>query len=329
MDNLEFLQWFIDAALTWGADAVVCGGDWHDSRQAIFLTTLHSSEIAMEMLNRAFKKVYFLVGNHDLLYRNKRDITSVGMAKNWSNFQFINEPLILGDVSFFPWLTGNDRERLVASKSRYIFAHAELNGFLMNSRVVIPFSEENLSAGDITFPEHLFSGHYHFRQTRGRVTYIGNIMPFDHADDFDTERGGMFLEWGKDPIFTTWRDQPTFSSGLMSDILANPKKYIAPKATIRAHQDVDLTQEEITYLRDNFVMENGLRRFEIVPIASPVTGEMSVENETSDVEIQITHTTTEEMIEKNLNKVTMSGIDSSRLIEIFRSLGAQGNNPDA
>ena len=37
-------------------------------------------------------------------------------------------------------------------------------------------------------------------------------MPFDFTDDGETERGMMLLEWGHDPIFRTWPDQPLYRS---------------------------------------------------------------------------------------------------------------------
>ena len=92
LDTLDFLDWAIDRAKSWGAETLIFGGDWHDSRYAIHVSTLNHSLNGMDKIDAAFKNIYWLNGNHDLLYREKRDVSSVEFARKYKNIQIIRNP---------------------------------------------------------------------------------------------------------------------------------------------------------------------------------------------------------------------------------------------
>jgi len=48
--------------------------------------------------------------------------------------------------------------------------------------------------GDFGGFDHVFTGHFHKRQTANNITYIGNCFPHNYADAGDDERGMMILE---------------------------------------------------------------------------------------------------------------------------------------
>ena len=45
----------------------------------------------LKLLNDAFEKVYFITGNHDLYYREKRDLNSIEFARDLENFVMVDE----------------------------------------------------------------------------------------------------------------------------------------------------------------------------------------------------------------------------------------------
>ena len=49
--------------------------------------------------------------------------------------------------------------------------------------------------------EYVFSGHFHKRQIKNKIHYIGNAFPHNYADAGDDERGMMILEFGKEPEY--------------------------------------------------------------------------------------------------------------------------------
>lgn len=317
-DNLEFLEWFIERAKTWGVDCVGVMGDWHDSRYSIHLSTLDYSLRGMEMLSAAFKKVYFITGNHDLMYRDKRDVASTIFAKNIPNVEFINDPLTIGEgkeaMTFLPWLVGDERKMIRKIHSRYIFAHAELNGgFYMNSKVVMPDHQNGLSIDDFEQNDYLFTGHFHFRQQRKNVVYTGNIMPFNFSDDWDSDRGAMFLEWGKEPFFEAWEDQPLFRTMTLSELVNKPEKLLRPKLTARVAMDTDISFEQVQFLKEELSKTYQLRRLELIPAKS--TAHADDADQMTDVVFQ----TVDQIVFEGLNKLELGDYRSDTLREIYIS----------
>ena len=86
-DCLNFVKWFIETAKAEGCDTCFMTGDWHNNRAAINIVTLNYSLTALELLGKAFDRVFFIPGNHDLYYRDKRDIQSAEWARHIPNIE--------------------------------------------------------------------------------------------------------------------------------------------------------------------------------------------------------------------------------------------------
>jgi len=314
-DNLDFLDWFVERAKTWGADRVAFMGDWHDSRFSIQLGTLDSSLVGMEKLSAAFNHIDFITGNHDLMYRDKRDVASTIFAKNVPNINFINDPVTYGtgrdSITFLPWLVGDERKMVKQIKSRYVFSHLELPHFMMNARVPMPMHDKSITADDFPGPEYVFSGHFHFRQEQKNVIYTGNAMPFNFADDHDADRGAMFLEWGKQPVFEAWPGQPLFRTMNLSELVDNPGKYLREKVTARVAMDVDLTFEQMQFIRDDLASQYGLRRLELIP-----RKQESVEDD-EDLMKDVVFQSVDQIVEEGLLSLDSEAYDSKILRDIY------------
>lgn len=311
-DNLQFLDWAIDEAKTRGCDVCIFGGDWHDNRHSLNVLTLNSSLAGLQKLNDAFDRVLFIPGNHDLFYRDKRDVASIEFAKFLPNIKLFNEPTTIDDVTFLPWLVGDEHKRLKALKSRYVFAHLEVPGFLMNAKVEMPDNAHAVQADSFGNADLVFTGHFHMRQAKGNIVYTGNPMPFNFSDNWDDDRGMMVLEWGKDPEFIAWPDQPTFRSMKLSDVLNNPKKYLKPKLTARITLDIDIDYEEATYLRDTYAQDYGLRKVELLHQQKQEAEQEFV----GDIVFQ----SVDQIVVDGLRSVTSTGFRPDVLIQIYQSL---------
>lgn len=261
-DHLDFLQWALDRALSWGAETLIFGGDWFDNRHSIHLATLHASGIGIDRINSAFKKIWWIPGNHDLLYRDKRDVSSISIFTHVPNIKLINDPVVIGDVAFIPWLVGDEHKTTKSLKARYAFGHLELPGLMMNAKVVMPDAPHMLKPDQLAGPEFVFSGHYHMRQQMGNVLYTGNTMPHSFSDAWDEDRGMMLLEWGKEPVFEAWPDQPLYRTAKLSELMDKPKSFLKPKVTMRVSVDQTISFEDLQVLRDGWVSEFDLRKFE-------------------------------------------------------------------
>jgi DNA repair exonuclease SbcCD nuclease subunit len=312
-DNLDFIEWFVEEAKTWGAETCLMLGDWHDNRHSLAVSTMDYSLRGMEMLNDAFERVIWIPGNHDLLYRDKRDVSSIVFAKHLPNIQVIGQPTTIGDVTLLPWLVNDEAKHLKNMKSRYVFSHLELPGFMMNAKVAMPHYANGVTPDDFVSPEYVFSGHFHFRQAKGKVAYIGNVMPFNFADEGDDDRGMMMLEWGKDPYFKAWPGQPTFRVMKLSDLLNEPDKHLKAKLTARVSLDIDISFEEAQVIKDEYISAYGLRKIELVH--QPKTS-VSAQDFNSDVVFQ----SVDQIVVDGLTSVQSKGLSSDKLIEIYKAL---------
>jgi DNA repair exonuclease SbcCD nuclease subunit len=180
-DCSDFIDWFIVTAKEQGCETGMFLGDWHHHRASINLQTLNFSLRSLEKLSAAFENFYFIPGNHDLYYRDKRDIHGAEWARHLPNIHVVNDWFQQGDVVIAPWLCGEDHKRIPKLKAKYLFGHLELPHFKMNAMVEMPDHGEIKVESFAQF-DKVFSGHFHLRQTQRNINYIGNCFPHNFAD---------------------------------------------------------------------------------------------------------------------------------------------------
>lgn len=310
-DCLDFIEWFIDTAKRANCETCFFLGDWHHHRATINVQTLHYSMRAMEKLNTNFEQVFFIPGNHDTFFRDRRDIHSVEWAQHLSNVKIINDWFEGGNVVIAPWLVGDDWRTLTSRKGKYLMGHLELPGFLMNARVEMPNHDE-IQSSHLTHFEHVFSGHFHQRQTKGNITYIGNCFPHNFSDAGDDERGMMILEWDKKPRFKAWPDQPRYRVYNLSELLENPDQLLLPNSYVRVNLDVELSFEEAAHLRETLATQYKLREMSLIPYRSDI--------ETDNTEYTNTIESVDSIIQTQIDSLIDGVYDRKLLLEIYRGL---------
>ena len=84
-DDCEaFIHWFIEQAKAHNCETCIFLGDWHHHRASTNVSTMNYTVSNMERLGKAFEKVYVIMGNHDLFYREKREINSMELISLFS-----------------------------------------------------------------------------------------------------------------------------------------------------------------------------------------------------------------------------------------------------
>ena len=185
-------------------------------------------------------------------------------AKHLSNVHLIDEITTIGDITIVPWLVGDEWETMKKLKSRYVFGHFELPHFKMNAMVEMP-DHGGLNAGHFPNQELVFSGHFHKRQQRGNVVYMGNCFPHNYADAWDDERGCMFLEYGGQPNFRNWPGAPKFRTLTLTDAIDKHESLFDTQTFARVTIDVDISFEEATYIKEQWVNTYGMRELSLIP----------------------------------------------------------------
>ncbi len=310
-DNEDFITWFIDEAHAFGAKQMVFCGDWHDNRHNLHVSTMNYSLSNMERLSKAFDKVWFIPGNHDLFYREKREINSIEFGRNMPNIEIIHHPLTTGDVTFMPWLVAEEWKDIPETKSKYMFGHFELPHFFMNGMTEMP-DHGALNRSHFKHQDYVFSGHFHKRQARENVIYIGNPFPTSYSDAWDDDRGMMLLEWDKEPSFKEWPDAPCYRTMKVSEMMESPAQFLRARSYNRASIDVDITYEEAQFIRETFVSQFQARKIELVPI--------NKEEANQEFDDNVIFQSIDQTVIDGLKSVQSTGIDIETLIQIYQGL---------
>ena len=311
-DCLNFINWFIKTAKEEGCDSCFMLGDWHNNRAAINIVTLNYSLTALELLGQSFDRVFFIPGNHDLYYRDKRDIQSAEWAKHIPNIEIVNDFYQEGDVSIVPWLVGDDHKKIHKINAKYMFGHFELPNFYMNAMVKMPEHGE-LKREHFGHVDHVFSGHFHKRQTGNNITYIGNCFPHNYADAGDDNRGMTILKWGQDPVFKSWPDQPKYRIYNLCDVLKNTDMLLTKGMHCRVNIDVDISYEEATLIKETFVESYNLRELTLIPNKTIDIGQ--------DISLgNIAFESIDTIVTNQLTNINSNHYDPNLLLDIYRHL---------
>ena len=310
-DCEDFVTWFCETAKQEGCETCIFLGDWHHNRSTTDVSTMNYTVSNLEKLSQSFEKVYFILGNHDLFYKDKREINSIEFMRLFPNIIPIKETFTSGDVTIMPWLVGEEWRNVPKLKSRYIFGHLELPLFYMNAMVQMP-DHGQLQADHFGNQEYVFSGHFHKRQTKGNVTYIGNCFPHNYADAGDDDRGMMMLEWGGKPEYKTWGLQPVYRTYKLSEIIDAPGKLLREKMHCRVIIDLPISFEEANFIKEQFTLDYNLRELMLIP--------EKVDIESNAVPIDINFESVDTIVMNQINAIESETYDKTLLLNIYKDL---------
>ena len=310
-DCSDFIDWFIAKAKEEGCETGMFLGDWHHHRASINLQTLHFSLKSLQKLSAAFDNFYFIPGNHDLYYRDKRDIHGAEWAQHLPNIHVINDWFSEGGVTIAPWLVGDDHKRIQKLNSQYVFGHFELPHFKMNAMVEMPDHGE-IQVDHFGGVGEVYSGHFHLRQNKRNINYIGNCFPHNFADAGDASRGMMVLEWGKPAEYHAWPGQPLYRVMKLSECIDNGANILKSNMHVRVELDIDISYEEANFIKETFIKDYNLREMALLPVKSTAVdldlapGEIKFESVDQIVTDQITNIESEFYDPKLLLKIYQS-----------------------
>jgi DNA repair exonuclease SbcCD nuclease subunit len=311
-DCSDFIDWFIATAKQNGCETGMFLGDWSHQRAALNMQTLQYSLRSLEKLSAAFDRFYFIPGNHDLYYRDKRDIYSTEWARHIPNIQIVNDWFSDGDVVIAPWLVGDDHKRIPQMKGQYMFGHFELPHFKMNAMVEMPDHGE-IQVDSFGGFDKVFSGHFHLRQQKKNINYIGNCFPHNFADAGDDARGMMTLAWGQEPVYHAWPGQPQYRVLKLSQIIDGAPKLLAPNMHVRVELDINISYEEANFIKETFIKDYNLREMALIP----------VKNTAVDLDLapgEIKFESVDQIVTDQITNIESEFYDPKLLLKIYQSL---------
>jgi DNA repair exonuclease SbcCD nuclease subunit len=312
-DCEDFIDWYIEQAQAAGCETGIFCGDWHHNRNSLNLTTMDATIRCMEKLGKAFDQFFFFDGNHDLYYKDKRDVNSTAFAKHIPGITFVDEITTIEDVTIVPWLVGDEWKKLRKLESKYIFGHFELPSFYMNAMVQMPDHGE-LRAEDFQHQSYVFSGHFHKRQQQGVVHYLGNAFPHNYADAWDDDRGMMILdrENNKEPEYLNWANCPKYRTIKLSKLIDEADTFIKPNMYLRVNLDLPISYEEASFIKETFINQYKCREISLIP-------QKSLEEISTQLDIQ-QFESVDQIVAGEIAAIDSDNFNKKMLMDIYNEL---------
>jgi len=312
-DCEDFVDWYIEQAKANGCETGIFCGDWHHNRNSLNLTTMDSTIRCMEKLGETFEKFYFFDGNHDLYYKDKRDVNSTAFAKHIPGITFIDSIYQEEDVALVPWLVGDEWKKIKSIKAKYLFGHFELPSFYMNAMVQMPDHGE-LKAEHFEHQEYVFSGHFHKRQKQGKIHYLGNAFPHNYADAWDDDRGMMILdrENNAEPVYINWPDCPKYRTIKLSQLIDEQTTLIKPNMYLRVNLDLPISYEEASFVKETFINNYNCREISLIP-------QKQLEEISTQLDIQ-QFESVDQIVAGEINAIDSDNFNKKMLMDIYNEL---------
>lgn len=321
-DCINFLNWFVQRVKEDDSiDHIVFLGDYFDHRDRLKASTIKYGYEGAKILNNLGLPVIWCVGNHELGNRNNRDIVNSIPFEQFENITFVSETTVFPNLGkdgavVAPYLFEHEYPTLLDYKGiPTLYIHGEFKGFKLTGEHTI--KEHGPSHTDYKHFTRILSGHYHARQEKDNVVYIGSPFATNFADANDTKRGMATYEYSSNSIkYIDWPDGPRYIKTTLSKLLDNPKKTLISNACVKVDVDTEITFEESNIIREKLQKKFALREITLEESYS-IDVKLSEEEEAIE-ELQLE--TTNEVITELLRRIKDSSVDTDLLLSIYKKL---------
>ena len=196
-----FMKFFDDVFLPYikenNIKTIIHAGDLMDRRKFVNFNILN------QVRNRFIKplkenniEIHCIIGNHDIYYRNTNDVNSITeLFKN--DIEIYETPMIVEfdglNIGFLPWVNKenyNDSINFIkTANAPIIIGHLELDGYQVLRGVQY---HGGMDARLFERYEKVLSGHFHCRQEKDNIYYLGSQYQMTFADLNETKGFHIF-----------------------------------------------------------------------------------------------------------------------------------------
>jgi DNA repair exonuclease SbcCD nuclease subunit len=171
-------------------DTVIHGGDLMDRRKYVNFNTLNTvrREIIEPLMNCGVT-MHVIVGNHDTYYKNTNDVNSIKelFDEKYENFHLYEKPETVDfdgmEIAFLPWINTENKEEsldfIKSTSAQWLIGHLELEGYEAMRGVAYSGGTDPKTFSRF---EQVLSGHFHCRQERGNIIYMGTPYQITFSD---------------------------------------------------------------------------------------------------------------------------------------------------
>jgi DNA repair exonuclease SbcCD nuclease subunit len=183
-------------------DFVIQLGDLFDNRKIIDLKFFQDFITDFKKLLDDWNgKFIVLTGNHDIYYKNTRAYSILNILKEILPIDYYNEQTLIEinnkKLGIIPWLIGKEKIQEKFLDCDYLFGHFEFIDF-----EVVQGVENHYGIDYKKLPfkgKKIFSGHFHLKQEKDKIHYIGTPYQLDWNDCGDN-KGFYILDLKNDKL---------------------------------------------------------------------------------------------------------------------------------
>ena len=170
-------------------------GDFFDDREKIDIRVLKT--VREEMLNALPVPWYFIVGNHNLYYKNENRVNNLQETiGDLPNVHIVDKFKEVEGIDLIPWITSSNAEYIAelvkTSTNKWCCGHFEFSGFQFDKSRVADVKEK-ITANTFHHYQKVFSGHYHIASEKGNIMYVGTPIQLTWID-VDVEKQVVLLD---------------------------------------------------------------------------------------------------------------------------------------
>ena len=183
-------------------NTVIQLGDLFDNRKIVDLKFFQDF---VEDFNNLLKdwngRFIVLTGNHDIYYKNTRNYSVLNLIQKILPIEYYSEQTLLEinnkKLGIIPWLIGKEKINEKFLDCDYLFGHFEFINFEVihgiENQIGLDY-EKMLFKG-----KKIFSGHFHLKQEKEKIHYIGTPYQLDWNDSGDI-KGFYILDLENDKL---------------------------------------------------------------------------------------------------------------------------------
>lgn len=186
-----FMRFFDDVFFPYleehNIDTIIHAGDLMDRRKFINFNILNQVRTRfMDKLKSKNIKMHCILGNHDVYYRNTNEINSI--RELFSNdLTLYEKPEVVNfdglDIALLPWVNKTNKDQCVefikTASAPILIGHLELNGYQVMRGVDF---QGGMDKDPFDRYEKVLSGHFHCRQEKENVYYMGTQYQITFSD---------------------------------------------------------------------------------------------------------------------------------------------------
>lgn len=310
---LDFLNFVEQQTSNMDIDGAIFLGDWFHNRNAINVKTLKYGIEGIYKLGVIGRgNSYMILGNHDLYYRDRRDVSSIIIPEGDIGVEVIEEPLTINNMLLCPWLIANEDLSLLIkeNKPEYVFCHPEIPSFSFN-KILKKNGEYNPI--DYSGPKRICCGHFHLRQEKNNITYIGNCFSHDFSDVNEWHNKGFaILDTDTNGIeYYEWQDAPKYCISKISELSSIE---FGSNMYIKLINDVNLKPLELNQLIESLEQLPNIKDCIVYPNELSLIKESSSEAKLENIE------NIDNLIIGLLLNLDIENVSSQDLVNLYRGL---------